>query len=121
MITVVFSLMFFRFLTILKFTDVVSVDSQNKTVTLKNILTRREKIFLAKDFDGYYDAIKISSYGSHKELLLIKNDKVISIISSQYSSNYQELLKSIVDITFLGTLVYSFQDKIRMLFNKDIF
>jgi magnesium-transporting ATPase (P-type) len=45
---------------------------------------------------------------------------VINIISSEYNSNYKELISSLNDINYLGTLDYNLQDKTGMLFNKEV-
>jgi len=115
-----FFIFLLRALIILKLYKITSIDINNKTVCFKNIFTRRTRVYLIKNFDGYYDAIKKANFGSHKEILFIQNNKVINIISSRFNSNYKDLLSSISDMNYNGRLEYNFQDKINMFLNKEI-
>jgi hypothetical protein len=120
LVLICFILWFFRVLLVLRFITVVSVDNFNDTFSFKNILTRKVKVILKKDLDGYFDVIKRSSGGSTKEILLMKNRKVVGIFSDEYYSNYNELAGCMSDANYLGRLDYNFQDKLRMFLNKEI-
>lgn len=119
-VLIVFFVFLLRVLTRVKLYKLVSINEMNKTISLKNILTRHEQTLSFAEIDGYYDSVRSSSYGSHKEVLFIKNDKVISIISNEYNANYKDLLNSLSDLKYFGTLDYNLQDKTAMLFNKQI-
>ncbi len=115
-----FVIFLLRALMILNLYKITFIDNQNKTISFKSILTSRKRQYSIKNFDGYYDAIKKTSFGSHKEILFIQNNKVINIISSQYNSNFKDLLSSVSDMNYLGRLDYNLQDKINMFLNKEI-
>jgi hypothetical protein len=119
-VLIAFFIFLFRALIILKLYKITFIDISNKTVRFKNILTRRTRLYSIKNFDGYYDAIKMSNFGSHKEILFVQNNKVINIISSSYNSNYNDLLNNLSNINYLGRLDYNFQDKINMFLNKEL-
>jgi hypothetical protein len=115
-----FFIFLFRALIILKLYKITFIDLRIKTIGFKNVLTRKTKVYSIKNFDGYYDAIKMSNFGSHKEILFVQNNKVINIISSAYNSNYIDLLNSLSNINYLGKLDYNFQNKIDMFLNKEL-
>ena len=113
-----FTIFLLRILIILKLYKSVSIDNANKTICFKNILTRQMKLYSMTDFDGYNDSIRNSTYGSHKEILFVQNNIITCIISSEYNSNYNELLSAIKEINYLGTFDYNILDKVGMLFNR---
>jgi hypothetical protein len=115
-----FLIFFFRALTIIKLYKITFIDVNNKTVSFKNVFTRRTKTYSIKNLDGYYDAIKSSNFGSHKEILFIQNNKVVSIISSAYTSNYNDLSNNLSNIKYLGRLDYNFHDKLNMFLDKEL-
>lgn len=107
-----FGLVFFLLLSVygklLFDANLITVDTTNKTVAFKNVLTRQTSTYYFSDFDGklvWYEPIK----GGHvRNFYLIQNKKAIKKISGFIYSNQKELEDALADIKDLGTTNYSY-------------
>jgi hypothetical protein len=111
----------FNVFTTLRFVKVILIDTNTKTISFKNILTKNTKVFLIKNFDGYYNITKTTAQGyTYKEILLIKDGKLVEKISQYFYRNYDELADPIQEVNSLGVFAYGFQERIRMLLGLKI-
>ncbi len=99
-------LLFLVFLVInswIRYTFSIVIDQPNKTISFKNIITRKCRIYIFTDFDGYIDTTAYTRYeDAYKVIYLIKNKKAEKIITGFYYSNVDELQSAITSIKYLG-------------------
>ncbi len=89
-------------------TNIIKIDTTNKTVTFKNLLTQKSSTHNFCDFDGklvWYEPIR---GGQVRNFYFIKNKKAVKKISGFIFSNQKELEKALSEIKDLGTTNYSY-------------
>ncbi len=111
----------FNTFTTLRFVKIIFIDLNAKTISFRNMLTKNTKVFSFTDFDGYYDITKTTASGyTYKEILLMKDNKMVEKISQYFYRNFDELVDSVRDVNSLGIFDYGFQERIRMLLGLKI-
>ena len=100
--------------------NLVTVDTQSKTVDFVNVFTRRHSVYNFKDFDGklvWYEPIK---GGYVRNFYFIQNKKAVKKISAFIYSNQKELEEALADISDLGTTKYSYLKSWKVFFGFPI-
>lgn len=114
----VFLLCVFSTIVVYKTLQKVFINSTEKTIAFKKILSKRMRNISFNEVTGYYDSIQHSQTGFYKVLLLNSNGYIIGTISSIKYSNYDQMEKEIEMLKYLGRIRYSLTDKMKMLQNK---
>lgn len=99
----------------------IKIDTDEKTIYFKNIITRQITFYSFNDFDCYLDTYANSGRGnSYKVVYLIKNRKAEKIITGFYYTNIDELQDAVSSIKYKG-FQPNFSTLTRKSFlNKDI-
>jgi hypothetical protein len=96
-------------------------DSILKTISFKNLLTRRTKIFSFQDFDGYITTkLWHKQWNENKTLCLIKDGRVVRKIDNFFYSNVDELQEGLKDMPYLGFKNMGIVNSWKVLFNQPI-
>ena len=100
--------------------NLVTVDTQNKTIDFVNIFTRHHVVYNFRDFDGklvWYEPIK----GAYvRNFYFIKDKKAVKKFSSFIYSNQKELEEALSDIKDLGTTNYTYLKSWKVFFGYPI-
>jgi hypothetical protein len=100
--------------------NLVTVDTQNKTIDFVNMFTRRRVVYNFRDFDGklvWYEPIK---GGQVKNFYFIKDKKAVKKLSSFIYSNQKDLEEVLSDIKDLGTTSYTYLKSWKVFFGFPI-
>ena len=98
----------------------ISIDTLNKKIEFKNLITRRTTLYSFDNIDGYVDTLQRDGRGNtYKAIYLVKGNKFLARISSFFYSNYNELKDGLHDLTYLGFQNFGIADSFRVLFGKD--
>ena len=98
----------------------IKIDSVDKTICYKNILTRQAKTYDFADFDGFIDTYLSHNKISYKTVGLVKDKKVLRYIDSCWVSNYDELRQSLDGLKCLGTYNFNSKEQLRLLLRRPI-
>ncbi len=82
--------------------NVIYIDTFNKTISIKNVITQKYKQYSFHELDGYFDSIQRNGYASYKIVMINKNGKRVIKISSFYYSNYVDLKEGLDNLPYLG-------------------
>ena len=116
----VFSILIGTYGKLLYDANIITIETANKCVTFKNILTRQHSTYYFSDFDGKLVWYKPIKYGRIRNLYLIKNKKAVKKISGFLYSNQKELENALIDIKDLGITNYSYLKSWKALFGCEI-
>jgi hypothetical protein len=101
--------------------NAIHIDTLNKTIKFKNIITRRTRLYSFSSLDGFVDTVQRDGrMSSYKVSYLVKDKKFIARISRFFCSNYDELRNGLSDLTYLGYQDFGMIDSFKVLFGKDI-
>ncbi|MEO8712038.1 MAG: hypothetical protein ABI405_07950 [Parafilimonas sp.] len=101
--------------------NLITVDSEAKTITFINVFTRLPSSYNFSEFEGklvWYEPIK---GGSVRNYYLIRKKKAVKKISGFIYSNQKELEEALTDIKDLGTTKYSYLKSWKVFFGFPIF
>jgi hypothetical protein len=99
----------------------INSDSVIKTISFKNLFTRRIKIYPFQDFDGYITTKLWHKQGyENKTLCLIKDGRVVRKIDNFLYSNVDELQEGLKDMQYLGFKSMGIVNSWKVLFNQRI-
>jgi len=102
-------------------TVTVSIDSFAKTIEFKNFYTRKSYCYNFSDLDGYVDTYYyLNGPKVYNIIYLIKQGKRIRKISSNFYSNYDELLLEIKNIEYLGYREFKQIKDFKILFGQEV-
>lgn len=96
--------------------NLVTVDTESKTIKFVNVFTRHYSLYSFRDFDGklfWYEPIK---GGYIRNCYFIQDKKAVKKISSFIYSNQRELEEALADIKDLGTTRYSYLKSWKVFF-----
>ena len=95
----------------------ITIDTNNKAISFQNIFTRKSKVYLFSDFDGF-----INTAIPHDNLIypyntigLVKGKRIIRRIDKYYYSNIDELKSGLCEIKNLGDIKFNFWERVKML------
>jgi hypothetical protein len=92
-----------------------------KTISFKNLFTRRTKVYSFQDFDGYITTkLWHKQWNENKTICLIKNGRVARKIDNFFYSNVDELQDGLKDMQYLGFKDMGFVNSWKVLFNQPI-
>lgn len=92
-----------------------------KTISFKNLFTRRSKVYSFTDFDGYITTtLWHKQWNENKTLCLIKQGRVVKKIDNFFYSNVDELQEALKEMPYLGFKNMDFANSWKVLFNKPI-
>jgi hypothetical protein len=101
--------------------NAIYIDTLNKSIKFKNIITRKTRIYSFANLDGYVDTIqKDGRMNSYKVSYLVKNKKFVAKISTFFCSNYDELINGLKGLTYLGFQDFGINDNFKVLFGKEV-
>lgn len=101
--------------------NITYIDTANKYLILRNIITQKSTKYYYADLDGYVDTLQRDGWrNSYKTIYLVKNKKYIIKISDFFYSNYDELQKGLNGVTYLGIKNFNVFDSFKVLFRMDI-
>lgn len=86
----------------IKFFFIISIDTDEKTILFKNIITQKAKLYSFSDLDGYLDTYAVTKNGDFKVIYFVKNKKAEKIINGYYYSNMDEMQSALVSLNYLG-------------------
>ena len=98
----------------------VNIDPISKTISFKNIFTRKTKTYDYNEFDGIVDTFLNYKSASYKTIGFVKDKKVIRYIDSFWVSNYDELRQSLQDIKNRGTYRLGSWKQLKLLFRQPV-
>ena len=95
---------------------VVTIDNLNKTISFKNIFTKKERVYVFTELDGYVDTSWKNGYQANYNIIyFIKEDKRIEKISSYYYSNYKELQAALDSLVYMGYREFGLFTNLKLL------
>jgi hypothetical protein len=101
--------------------NAIYIDTLNKTIKFKNIITRKTRLFSFDKLDGFVDTLQRDGrMNNYKAIYLVKDKKFIARISSFFCSNYEELKTGLNDLTYLGFQDFGIIDSFKVLFGQDV-
>ena len=98
----------------------IRIESKEKTIVFKNIITRHTYSYSFNDFDCYLETHVNSTYHDYKVVYLIKNGKAEKIITGRYYSNLDEMIEAISSIKYAGFTPKWMALSKKALFNQNI-
>ncbi len=100
--------------------NLVTIDTESKTIKFINIFTRHHVVYNFRDFDGklvWHEPIK----GGHvRNFYFIKDKKAVKKFSSFIYSNQRELEETLSEIKDLGAKRYTYLKSWKVLFGLPI-
>ena len=117
-----FSILSVVFIPIIYFNAVaVTVDNFNKTISFKNIFSRKERFYSFTELDGFVDTYYKDGYQAKFDIIyLIKNVKRIEKISRYFYSNYKDLKAGLESLTYLGFREFYLFKNLKILFRQNV-
>lgn len=101
--------------------NAIYIDTLNRTIKFKNIITRRTRLYSFDNLKGYVTTLQRDGRGnSYKAIYLVKDEKFVARISSFFCSNYDELKRGLDDLTYLGFQNFGIIDSFKVLFGMDV-
>gem|GEM_PF-6155597 len=97
----------------------IDIDTINKTVSFKNIITRQTEKYDFTDFDGIADTY-LNHKGLYKTIGLVKDRKVIHYIDSYWVSNYDDLRESLQGLKCLGTYNFGTWKQLKLILRQPV-
>lgn len=97
-----FAFLYFVFLTKMK---ILRVDETDQSVTIKNIVTGRGKVYKFSELDGYSDTVRRYGRGNgtpYKGIEIIKDKNVLLTVDGAFYSNVDEIKSSLSQLQYLG-------------------
>ena len=99
----------------------ISIDTSKKTVSFRNIITQKLKVYSFNELDGYVDTLQRDGRGaSYKTIYLVKNEKYIAKISTFFCSNFDNLKSGLSDLNYLGFKDFGLIESFKVLFGMKI-
>jgi hypothetical protein len=98
----------------------ISINIIEKTISFKNIFTRKTKTYNFSELDGYFEVFQPSRGKSYRVLYISKNGIFVEIISSFTYSNLIEIEKGLNQLKFLGHKEFDYIDSLKILFKQKI-
>jgi hypothetical protein len=95
----------------------ITIDLVNKTISFQNIFTRKSKVYLFSDFDGYINTAiphDISFY-PYNTIGLVKDKRILRRIDKYYYSNVDELKSGLNEIKDLGEIQFNVWGRVKMM------
>ena len=100
---------------VILFANVTIIDSLNKTVSYKNIITRKKKVFYYDEINGYITTTEFTKGGDCPVIYLLSKDKYVVKMSSYIYSNYADLKHGLADIKYLRPKYTDIIDRSKIL------
>ncbi len=120
-VTLTFGFAIFLFLIFISaYIKKITIDHIDKTISFKNIVTRKIKKYDFAYFDGIADTYLNHRQGSYKTIVFVKEKKMIRYIDSFWISNYDELRQSLDDLKCFGTYNFGTWKRIKLLFRQPV-
>lgn len=95
----------------------VTIDTFEKQISLKNLISRKKINFFFHELDGYVETFQKDGHRKPFIILyLIKNRRYIAKISGWAFTNIDELKTGLVDLKYLGQRRFSALDSLKELF-----
>jgi len=105
----------------IKSAKIICVNSNDNSISIKNIITRETKIFSYNFLDGYVDGIQYFGIGlSSNAIYLVKGRKCIAKITSFSCSNYDEIKSGLSGLKYLGNKKFTIIDNWKVLFGLPV-
>ncbi len=98
----------------------ITIDTVTRTISFKNLLTKKEEIYSFADFDGFIDMYQQSRQGSFRVIYLIQDKKYRKKISSFYYANLDELQAALHPIKYKGRKPFSFWKSLKTLLGQEV-
>jgi len=99
----------------------VTIDNFNKTISFKNIFTKKERLCSLTELDGFVDTYYKDGYQAKFDIIyLIKSDKRIEKISRYFYSNYEDLKAGLESLTYLGFREFYLFKNLKILFRQNV-
>lgn len=84
---------------------IIIVDEPDQSVTIKNIVTRRGKVYKFSELNGYSDTVHRYGKGDgvpYKGIEIIKDKNILFTVDGEYYSNVAEIRSSLNQLPYLG-------------------
>ncbi len=117
-----FSILSVLFIPIIYFNAVaITIDNFNKTISFKNIFTKKERLYSFEELDGFVDTYYKDGYQAKFDIIyLIKSDKRIEKISRYFYSNYKDLKAGLESLSYLGFREFYLFKNLKILFRQNV-
>lgn len=101
---------------------IITIDTNQYTISFTNFFTKRTKIYSFNDFDGYVQTVDVNSKTEveYKALYLIKDKKVNKKILGSYYSTLEELQESLKSLAYFGFERFGIVKTLKILFKQPI-
>jgi hypothetical protein len=100
---------------------VVTIDSFDKTISFKNVLSKKERTYSFNELDGFVDTYYKDGYQAKFNIIyLVKNDMRIEKISGYFYSNYKDLKAGLESLAYLGFREFYLFKNLKILFQQNV-
>ena len=103
-----------------RFVFFITVNTDEQTITFRNVLTTKTYHYQFSDFDGFFDTFVVSKSGAYKNLYLISDNRAEKVISVFYFENIDEVQEALSPLKYFGLQKESGKISRRALLNKPL-
>ncbi len=100
--------------------NIIYIDTLNKTISFKNYFTRQKKIYSFSEFEGYIDTFMKSPRGDFRVFYLARENKPVNKMSGRIYSNIEEIEEGLKQMKYLGFHKFSLKWSLKIFFYKKV-
>jgi hypothetical protein len=119
---IILSFILFASLWLKESAAIITINTDQNTITFTNFFTKKAKTYFLNNFDGYIHTIDINSKTrtQYKVLFLLKDKKIVRKISGSFYSNIEELQEGLKSLNDLGFEKFGITKKLKMFFKQPV-
>lgn len=101
---------------------IITINTDQNTITFTSFFTKNKKTYSFYDFDGYIQTIDFNgkTQTQYKVLGLVKDKVIVRKISASLYSNIEELQKGLKSLNDLGFKKFGMAEKLKILFKQPV-
>ena len=101
---------------------IITINTDENTITFTNFFTKNTKTYSFSNFDGYIQTVDINSKTrtQYKVLCLLKDKVIIRKISGSFYSNIEELQEGLKSLNDFGFEKFGIVKKLKIFFKQPV-
>jgi len=121
-LVIIFGFILFASLWLKTSATIITINTDQNTITFTNFFTKNKKTYSFSNFDGYIQTIDFNSktHTQYKVLCLLKDKVIIRKISGSFYSNIEELKQGLKSLNDLGFEKFGIAKKMKILFKQPV-
>ena len=101
---------------------IITINTDQNTITFTNLFTKNTKTYSFSNFDGYLQTVDINSKTrtQYKVLCLLKDKVIVRKISDSFYSNIEELQEGLKSLNDFGFEKFGIAKKLKIFFKQPV-